>query len=119
MTDTLLVALSHPDTLSSGRPIAPGDQIPADALDPEDLHDAQLIADGAFVAIKGKGEKATVVELDEQLAAAAAATVQAGVATPPAGAGDAVDETDAAAAADPAQSTGGQTTTTGDPDGSK
>lgn len=49
MTDTLLVAASHPDTLASGRPIAPGDTIPRDALDENDRHDAQLIADGTFV----------------------------------------------------------------------
>lgn len=99
----LLVVLSHPDTLASGRPIAPGDRVPADELDPKDLHDARLIIDEAFVALKGQGAKAEPADLDKKLVAAAAATVNAGVApgvaqpTDDAGEQAGPDTTDAAA----------------------
>lgn len=64
MTD-LLVVLSHPDTLASGRPIAPGDHVAPDALNPKDMHDARLIIDGAFVAAPSEPVDYDKLELDD------------------------------------------------------
>ena len=47
--DEYLVAGGHPDTLASGRPIAPGETVPKTAVDPKDPHDAALLADGTLL----------------------------------------------------------------------
>ena len=73
----LLVVLSHPDTLASGRPIAPGDQIPQNALNPDDLHDANLIVAGAFLALgpQRKDKPRAIAEVDKSITEVAAKTV--------------------------------------------
>lgn len=55
MTDhRYLVAGSHPETLASGRPITPGDKLPATAVDPKSEHDKHLLEAGALIDLKQK-----------------------------------------------------------------
>lgn len=47
-----LVAGDHADTLASGRPIAPGDTVPASAVDLETANDQRLLHDGALIDLQ-------------------------------------------------------------------
>jgi hypothetical protein len=49
-TEYLFVG-EHADTLASGRHVAPGDSVPADAVDTDDQHDCNLVDEGRLVAI--------------------------------------------------------------------
>lgn len=49
MSDRLLYIGEHAETLASGRPVAPGDRIPASALDNDDPHDQRLLQDGVLI----------------------------------------------------------------------
>lgn len=49
MSDQFLVGGDHPSTLASGRPVAPGDTLPASAVDPASDVDKQLLADGLLI----------------------------------------------------------------------
>jgi hypothetical protein len=50
-TDEYLVAGGHNDVLANGRPIAPGDIVPADQVNLESEHDQALVAGGALVDV--------------------------------------------------------------------
>lgn len=47
-----LVAGDHADTLASGQPIAPGDELRKDAVDLEHPNDQRLVADGVLIELK-------------------------------------------------------------------
>jgi hypothetical protein len=49
-TEYLFVG-EHADTLASGRHVAPGDSVPADAVDLDDQHDCNLVDEGRLVPI--------------------------------------------------------------------
>lgn len=53
-SDRYLVAGTHPDTLDSGRPIVPGDLLPASAVNTRSDHDQHLIAAGVLIDLKEK-----------------------------------------------------------------
>ncbi len=57
MTLKYLVAGDHADTLASGRPIAPGDELAAAAVDLDSPHDKRLLQDGVLIDTK-PGQKA-------------------------------------------------------------
>jgi hypothetical protein len=42
---TYLYVGDHADTLGGGRHVAPGDRVPASAVDPDDPHDKHLLDD--------------------------------------------------------------------------
>jgi hypothetical protein len=46
-----LVAGGHNDVLAGGRPIAPGDIVPADQIDLDSEHDQALVAAGVLVDV--------------------------------------------------------------------
>ena len=48
------VASRHPEDLASGRTVAPGEKVPANAVDPKDDHDKRLIDEGILVQAKKK-----------------------------------------------------------------
>jgi hypothetical protein len=58
VTDTkYLFTGEHPDVLASGRPVAPGDHVPASSVDPKHPHDQHLLAEGALTETqKEKGQ---------------------------------------------------------------
>jgi hypothetical protein len=56
MADRYLYVGEHSDTLSSGRPVAPGDRVPASALD-EDA-DRRFLDDGLLIDAKAEAEEA-------------------------------------------------------------
>lgn len=58
MNAQYLVAGSHPDTLASGRPIAPGDTVPAEAVDLKDPHDQALLDSGVLIDVDADREQA-------------------------------------------------------------
>jgi hypothetical protein len=60
MSDKYLVVGDHADTLASGRPIAPGETLPASAVNPKDPNDQRLLDGGVLIdtgARKGSTEE--------------------------------------------------------------
>jgi hypothetical protein len=53
-----LVAGDHSETLASGRPIAPGDELAADSVDLDSPHDQRLLADGVLIDTQTKKKEA-------------------------------------------------------------
>lgn len=49
MSDKYLYVGDHADTLDAGRPVAPGDPVPASAVNPKSSHDKQLLDEGALI----------------------------------------------------------------------
>jgi hypothetical protein len=49
MSEKYLFVGYHADTLASGRPVAPGDAVPAGAVDPKDPHDRALLDEGRLI----------------------------------------------------------------------
>lgn len=50
MTDPkYLFVGSHAGTLANGLTVAPGDPVPANAVDPDDPHDKHLLDDGQLI----------------------------------------------------------------------
>lgn len=41
----------HAETLASGQPVAPGEPVPAAAVDPEDPHDQHLLEQGVLIEV--------------------------------------------------------------------
>lgn len=50
MSKKYLFIGEHAETLASGRRVAPGDELPADAVDPDDPVDGRLLDEGALIA---------------------------------------------------------------------
>lgn len=64
MTDSkYLFVGDHPEVLASGQPIAPGESVPAGALDLDDAHDKRLLDEELFIdtqaARKGQSKEKT------------------------------------------------------------
>lgn len=68
----------HADTLASGRRVAPGDELPASAVDTTDPDDQRLLADGTLVDLStpAPADDLTRLSRDELDARAAALGVE-------------------------------------------
>jgi hypothetical protein len=64
MADRYLYVGEHADTLASGRPVAPGDRIPASALDEE--HDKRFLDEGLLIDDRGIREEAKADAADKE-----------------------------------------------------
>lgn len=53
MADEYVLSLNHPhpEDLASARTVAPGERVPADAVDPKNPHDWRLIEEGALIKV--------------------------------------------------------------------
>lgn len=52
MSDRYLVGGDHADNLASGGRIAPGDTLPASAVNPKHPHDQRLLAEGVLIDLQ-------------------------------------------------------------------
>lgn len=66
MPDKYLFVGSHADSLASGRPVAPYEEIPPDAVDLDSVHDQALIDDGKLIAVEDRPVKLTGDALDKR-----------------------------------------------------
>lgn len=68
MPDKYLFVGGHADSLASGRPVAPYQEVPGDYVDPDDPHDAALIAEGKLIDGDPQPTKLTGKALDDRAA---------------------------------------------------
>lgn len=57
MSSKYLFVGDHADNLGSGRRVAPGDDLPASAVDPDNPVDQRLLDEGVLVELTAKKEK--------------------------------------------------------------
>lgn len=70
MPDKYLFVGAHADSLASGRPVAPYEELdqskPSDKVDPDDPHDAALIAEGKLLNVDPQPDELTGEELQRR-----------------------------------------------------